>query len=158
MRIKADDVWGHPSKNVLLLLMYILMRRRNATDWGTGKRPGLHEIEPRGLHTHHIFPFDYMSKHKALLDSYLKDGLNPADFRADINDITNLTFISQSKNCEIADTPPSQYLLNETTPEMRKAHFIPEDQELWKTENFRRFLKERQRLLGTAMTRFLKGL
>jgi hypothetical protein len=75
-----------------------------------------------------------------------------------VNDIANLTLISKSKNCEIGDTPPSQYLLNETTRQIRKAHFIPEDQELWKTENFPKFLSERRRLLAQAMTSLLKRL
>ena len=38
------------------------------------------------------------------------------------------------------------------------ASFIPEDQELWKTENFQGFLEERRRLLAVAMTKLLKRL
>src|SRR5438067_1487798 len=136
--------------------MYILMRNRNATDWGTGNRPTLDEIEPRQLQLHHIFPFDYMNK--MVLKSYLDDGFTPTDFRSDVNDIANLTFLSQAKNIEISGTPPSQYLQNETTKEMRKAHFIPEDPTLWKTEHFREFLDERRRLRSLAMTRRLKHL
>src|SRR5438034_8087127 len=56
LRIKPDDVYGVASRNVLVLLMYILMRGRGAADWGTGKRPTLDEIEPRETHLHHIFP------------------------------------------------------------------------------------------------------
>jgi hypothetical protein len=157
LRVQPKHVYGVASKDVLVLLMYIIMRRNEATDWGTGKRPTLDAIEPSDLQLHHIFPFDYMTKSK-LLQSYLDQGFTPADFRADVNDIANLTLISKSKNVEISDTPPLQYLLNETTPQMRKAHFIPEDQELWKTENFRKFLEERRRLLAIAMTKLLKRL
>jgi hypothetical protein len=99
-----------------------------------------------------------MTKNKTLFQSYLDQGYTPTDFRADVNDIANLTLISKSKNAEISDTPPSQYLLNETTPLMRKGHFIPEDQELWKTEHFQKFLEERRRLLAIAMTKLLKRL
>jgi len=158
LRVRPDQVCGLPSKNVLLLLMYILMRRREARDWGTGKRPALDEIEPREIQLHHIFPFDYMNKNKALLESYLEKGYSPADFRSDVNDIANLTFLSQAKNGEIRDTPPSQYLLNETTKEMRRAHFIPEDPQLWRTENFPKFLDDRRTLLAQAMTTLLKRL
>jgi hypothetical protein len=158
MKVQPKHIYGVASKNVLVLLMYIIMRRNEATDWGTGKRPTLDAIEPFDLQLHHIFPFDYMTKNKALFESYLDQGFTPADFRADVNDIANLTLISKSKNVEISDTPPSQYLLNETTPQMRKAHFIPEDQELWKTENFQKFLAERRRLLAVAMTKLLKRL
>ncbi len=158
LRVKPDQVSGLPSKNVLVLLIYILMKKHEATDWGTGKRPTMDAIEPFDTQLHHIFPFDYMNKNKALFQSYLDQGFTPADYRSDINDIANLTLISKSKNCEIGDTPPSQYLLNETTAQMRKAHFIPEDQELWKTENFPKFLAARRELMAQAMTRLLKRL
>ncbi len=141
LKVQPKHVNGVSSKNVLVLLMYIIMRRNEATDWGTGKRPTLDEIEPFDLQLHHIFPFDYMTNNEALFQSYLNQGFTPADFRADVNDVANLTLISKSKNCEICDTPPSQYLLNETTPKMRKTHFVPEDQVLWKTENFPKFLE-----------------
>jgi hypothetical protein len=39
---------------------------------------------------------------------------------------------------------------------MRKAHFIPEDREFWKTENFIDFLEERRTLIAKAITNFLK--
>jgi hypothetical protein len=158
LKVRPDQVCGLPSKNVLVLLMYVLMRQRRATDWGTGKRPGLDELEPREIQLHHIFPFDYMNKNKPLLESYLQNGKSPADFRSDINDIANLTFLSQGKNVDILDAPPSQYLLNETTKEMRKAHFIPENPQLWRTENFDEFLEQRRNLLAQAMTRLLKRL
>ena len=158
LRIKPDDVWGLPSRNVLLLLMYILMRERRATDWGTGRRPELHEIEPRQIQLHHIFPFDYMNKNKDLMKWYLDQGYSPADYRADVNDIANLTFLSQAKNVEIKENPPAQYLANETTPAMRKAHFIPEDRGLWKSEHFVKFLQERRRLLSKAMSKLLRQL
>jgi hypothetical protein len=158
LKVLPKHVNGVASKNVLVLLMYIIMRKNEATDWGTGKRPTLDAIEPSDLQLHHIFPFDYMTKNKVVFQSYLDEGFTPADFRADVNDIANLTLISKSKNAEISDTPPLQYLLNETTPQMRKAHFIPEDQELWKTENFQKFLAERRRLLAVAITKLLKRL
>ncbi|HXD85245.1 MAG TPA: DUF262 domain-containing protein [Urbifossiella sp.] len=158
LKVQPKHVYGVASKNVLVLLIYIIMRKNEATDWGTGNRPTLDAIEPSDLQLHHIFPFDYMTKNKALFQSYLDQGFTPADFRADVNDIANLTLISKSKNVEISDTPPSQYLLNETIPQMRKAHFIPENQDLWKTENFQQFLEERRRLMAVAMTKLLKRL
>jgi hypothetical protein len=41
---------------------------------------------------------------------------------------------------------------------MRRAHFVPEDKELWKDENFAEFLDERRRLMAQAMNRLLKHL
>ena len=62
LKVQPKHVYGVSSKNVLVLLMYIIMRKNAATDWGTGKRPTLDEIEPFDLQLHHIFPFDYMTK------------------------------------------------------------------------------------------------
>jgi hypothetical protein len=140
LKIQPKHVEGVASKNVLVLLMYILMRRTNATDWGN------------------IFPFDYMNKNDPLKKSYFEQGYNPAEFREQINDIANLTFLSQWTNAGIEDAPPSVYLLNETTEEMRRAHFIPEDQDFWKTENYPKFVDARRRLLARAMTKLLKTL
>jgi hypothetical protein len=158
LRIKTNDICGLPSKNVLLLLMYVLMKKNNASDWGADSQLSLQEIEPENTQLHHIFPFNLMKKDKNAIKRYEEEEYTPAEYRQDINDIANITFISKSKNAAIGDLAPSQYLLNETMPEIRKAHFIPEDQELWKTENYIDFLEERRRLIAEAMTRYLKKL
>jgi hypothetical protein len=41
---------------------------------------------------------------------------------------------------------------------MRRAHFIPEEQRLWKSENFVQFLDARKELLSQAMSKLLKKL
>lgn len=158
LKIKPTDVSGLPSKNVLLLLMYAAMRKRGATDWGAPDCARLHEIEPADTQLHHVFPFNFMINNKAALAAYEKRGLNIRKFREDVNDIANLTFLSQSTNCEIGDLPPLQYLPNETTAEMRRAHFIPEDKGLWQPEKFFDFLKERRKLLSKGINSVLRGL
>lgn len=158
LKIKPDDVYGAPSKNVLVLLMYILMRQRDASDWGSGPVLDLAELEPKGTQLHHIFPFNFMIKNKPIMKQFLDDGYTPSEYRGEVNDIANLTFIGQAKNASIGDTPPWQYLPNETTREMRRAHFIPQDPDLWKPENFADFLAERRKLLSKAMTSLLRRL
>jgi len=163
LKIRPDHVYGVSSKNVLLLLMYVLMRRRGATDWdsGTGttaKIKRLDEIGPEEMQLHHIFPFNFVHKNKAALKPYVDDGWTDAEIRAEINDITNLTFLHQETNASIGDKPPWQYLPSFTDREMRKAHFIPDDPDLWKPENFQKFLNERQELLAKGMTSLLKSI
>jgi hypothetical protein len=158
LKIKPADISGLPSKNVVLLLMYAAMRKKGATDWGALTCARFDEIEPADTQLHHIFPFNFMIKNKAALAAYEKRGLNIRQFREDINDIANLTFLSQSKICEIGDLPPMPYFPNETTVEMRKAHFIPEDRGLWQPERFSDFLKERRRLLSKAINGVLRTL
>lgn len=158
LKIKPEELYKLPSKSVLLLLMYMLMRRNNATDWGSSPRMPLDEIEPINTQLHHIFPFNLMINDKNALKRHEDRGQSLAKYREDVNSMANLTFLSQIKNASIGDISPSQYLLNETTREIRKAHFIPEDPELWKTENFMEFLEVRSGIIAEAITRFVKRL
>lgn len=61
-------------------------------------------------------------------------------------------------NSEIGDDPPWQYIPNETTREMRKAHLIQEIPDLWKPENYMKFLEGRLGLLARGMSRLLKSI
>ncbi|MCI0534369.1 MAG: hypothetical protein L0Z50_04000 [Verrucomicrobiales bacterium] len=142
----------------MVMLMYLLMRDRQATDWGSGRVRGLDEIEPKDMQLRHIFPFNFMMTDKAA-QKFCKDSeYTPAEFRTEVDDIANLTFLGREKNVSIGDLPPWQYLPNETTREMRKAHFIPEDAELWKPSSFSQFLAARRQLLSKAMTSLIKSL
>jgi hypothetical protein len=156
MKIKPDNICGVSSKNVMLLMMYVVMRRQGATDLGLDYPRNLTEIHSGELQLHHIFPFNFMmtdEEAKRFADDY-----TPSEFRSEVNDIANLTFVSQARNAAIGDIPPWQYLETETNKSMRKAHFIPENHELWRTENFGKFLAERRRLLAQAMNALLRSL
>ncbi len=133
------------------------MRRRGATDWGKDGQ-AIADLEPDKLQLHHIFPFNFMAHNRTGYVPFEEEGYSPSDYRAEVNDIANLTILSQAKNVEIKDAPPWEYLPNETTREMRKAHFIPEQPELWRPENFEAFLKARRKMLSTEMTKLLKRL
>jgi len=157
LNVKPGHVSGPASKNVMLLLMYIIMRQRDAVDWGSGTHRRLSDISPVDLHLHHIFPFNFMVDNKLALEAFTKDGRAPVEYRRAVNDIANLTFISKDSNGAIGDDPPFEYLPLETTRTIRRAHFVPEDQSLWKPERFEDFLNERRRLMAKAMTRILKA-
>jgi hypothetical protein len=158
LRIKYEDVSGVPSKNVMVLLMYIVTRRANGTDFGLDNAPSLSQIQSSETQLHHIFPFDFMMKDPEALRFQRKQGLTPREYREWVNDVANITFLSQEKNARIGNASPWQYLENETTQEMRKAHFIPEDRDLWKPSNFAEFLGERSTLLARAMNSLMSTL
>lgn len=158
LRLLPRDVYGGTSRNILLLLMYILMRRKGATDWGSENILPLSELEPKNTQLHHIFPFNFMMTDKGAEECRDREDMSASEFRAEVNDIANITFLSQFRNVAIADMPPWQYLPTETTKQMRKAHFIPEDPELWKPTNFLDFLDARRALLAKAMTALLKSV
>jgi hypothetical protein len=157
LRIKPDDIQGVPSKNVMLLLMYIVSRKRGATDFGLVNPQPLNQISSSELHLHHIFPFDFMMTDPQALLYQRRLALKSREYRDQVNDIANITFLSRKKNEGIGNISPWQYLENETTVENRKAHFISEDRELWKPENFDKFLEQRRESLAQAMNALVRS-
>lgn len=157
LKIKSDHVGGPSSKNVFVMLMYIVTRKAGATDFGNDAKD-LDQIPSEELQLHHIFPFDFMMKDSKAIEFRTAEGLSLSDYRRLINDVANLTFVSQTINSSIGNAAPWEYLRNETNSAIRKAHFIPEDQNLWKPENYRGFLEARSRLLARAMNSLIKSL
>ena len=157
LKIGYKQISGVPSKNVILLLMYIIMRKKGATDFGN-EGATLDQISSEKLQLHHVFPFDFMMKDDKGKELQRRYQLSLSEYREEVNDIANLTFISQAKNGSIGSAAPWEYLPNETTREMRRAHFIPENRDLWKTENFDKFLDGRRRLLMQAMNSLIQSL
>jgi hypothetical protein len=158
LKVSHRHIVGVPSKNVMVLLMYTVMRRREATDFGVSGAQPLDQIPSSDLQLHHIFPFDFMMKdNKAKL--YLENqGITLREYRDQINDIANITFLSRKKNVQIGNVSPWQYLANETTREVRKAHFIPEDRDLWKPENYDKFVDQRRRMMAKAINSLIRAL
>jgi hypothetical protein len=158
LKIKPIQVGGVPSKNVMVLLMYIVMRKRKAADFGLTHAQPLGQISDEKLQLHHIFPFDFMMNDGKALAYQKAEGLTSREYRNQVNDVANLTFLSSEENVRIGNLSPWQYLPNDTTEVTRKNHFIPEDKELWTPENFNDFLDSRRKLLSKAMNSLLRGL
>jgi hypothetical protein len=158
LRIAHHQIAGVPSKNIILLLMYIVMRKRGATDFGIPEGATLDQISTKDLQLHHIFPFDFMMRDEKARDYQDRMELSPWGYREEVNDIANITFLSQKKNVQVGNVSPWQYLENETTKQMRKAHFIPENRDLWKPEKFDKFLDRRRRLIAKAVNSLIRTL
>jgi hypothetical protein len=158
LKIKPDDVSGPPSKNVMLLMMYIVMRQQKATDFGLETPRQLDEIHSSVLQLHHIFPLNFMMTDKSAIQFRDDHRYSNAEFREIVNDLANLTFISKDMNVPIRDSEPWEYLKNQTNKAIRRAHFIPENPALWRPERFDEFLNERRRLLSTAMNALISSL
>lgn len=84
--------------------------------------------------------------------------LTRAEFKEQINDVANLTFVSLEANQEIKKRPPYDYLPKMTTPKNLQAHCLPDDPELWKPQNIDKFCDERRRLLARAMNSYVRNL
>lgn len=156
LKIKAADVNGSPGKNPLVLLMYILMRKQDASDFYDHKIT-LDQIGPTETQLHHIFPWDFMMKDARAIKMSASNGYTRADYRALVNHIANLTFLRQSTNVSIGKQEPAEYL-KDIPVDIRRAHFIPNDPSLWHPEQYEDFLDERRRLIADASNKFLKSL
>ena len=158
LKIRPDDVAGSASKNVMVLLMYIIFQREGAGNFGLGRTPSLNDIHSTKTQLHHIFPFNFMMTDKSALKFRDENEYGSAEYREMVNDIANLTFLSQSKNAEIGDEEPWVYLRNHTTKVSRRAHCIPEDESLWRPQRYADFICERRRLIAARINALLKTL
>ncbi len=128
-------------------VLYMLTRMTEARDWGTGlplKSSLLGKMNK--LEVHHIFP---------------RARLYEANYaRAEVNALANFCFLTKDTNLSISDRRPEDYF-----PEIEAAHpgaltsqWIPNDQALWKLENYRDFLEARKELLAVAANACLASL
>ena len=128
-------------------VLYALTRVGDARDWGTGlalKSSLLGRMNT--LEVHHIFP-------KGML---YRNGFS----KSQVNAIANFCFLTKDTNLQIRDRPPSEYFpqIEARLPGALASQWIPMDEELWQTENYLRFLEERQRLLAQAANALLGEL
>jgi hypothetical protein len=123
-----------------LFLEYVLLCRNNATDWAG--RP-LIERKFSELARHHIFPRDQ-----------LKDVIEEEVM---INHIGNLTFIDQTLNTELQERLPEEYLPSFDEVVLEK-HFIPKDKQLWRLDNYEKFVEQRTELMWQGIEKLMNSL
>ena len=78
----------------------------------------------------------------------------------EVNQIANLTFLTQETNVKVSNQDPARYLERyaRENPGVLESHWIPMDPELWKLGKYPEFLEERRKLLAAAANRFLDSL
>jgi hypothetical protein len=95
------------------------------------------------LQYHHIFP-------KAVLRNKFK--------KREIDDLSNLAFIGGKTNREISNKEPIKYLprmIEEYGEDVFKKHLIPLDEELYKIENYTKFLETRRKLISDRLNQLI---
>ncbi len=128
-------------------LLYIMSRIRDARDWGTGNRLRHHSLgDHTNLEMHHIFPRAYLRRH----------GISAND----TNNLGNIAFQTRETNRAFSDRAPAEYMPEVATnwPDALESQWIPTNPELWKVENYHRFLEARRRLLAGAANEMLATL
>lgn len=128
-------------------VLYMLTRMGEARDWGTGLPLKANLLgKMNKLEVHHIFP-------KAQL--YKRNFKRPQ-----VNALANYCFLTKDTNLTISANLPEEYF-----PEIEKAHpgtlasqWIPDDQKLWKVENYLEFLEARKALLAAEVNKRMRDL
>lgn len=137
----AHRSWRHP----LFSTAFLALRHRGAFDWGSGLKISLtHQGKSHWIESHHIFPNAVLASH----------GYE----RSEISEIANLAFVSGAKNRALGTKGPAAYFPTVVESKGRaelRDHAIPVDPELWKVENYARFLEVRRQLLAEAVNEFL---
>lgn len=74
--------------------------------------------------------------------------------------LANFTFLTKETNLEISDRAPADYLVEymHKQPGAVESHWLPADPELWRVEDYERFLEARRELLAEAANAFHEDL
>ena len=128
-------------------VLYMLTRMGEAKDWCSGLplKKNLHGHMSQ-LEVHHIFP---------------KSRLYSKDFgRKHVNALANFCFLTKECNLLISNRLPEEYFpeIEREHPGVLESQWIPRDPELWKIENYLRFLAARRELLAAATNQLMRNL
>ena len=125
-------------------IVHALQKQPNVCDWLTGLPS--RGYQPEDLEQHHIFPRVHLQTRQTGRD--------------DLEAIANIALIDGRTNRELGDRPPEDYLteIDDSEGDVLNAHCIPRDRDLWKIENYERFLKRRRELMAEAANRLMANL
>ena len=149
LRVTQDDFAGWSRGSRFYPVLYMMTRISEARDWATGL-PLKANLHGRGskLEFHHIFPKARLKKAEM---NFAKD---------EINALGNFCFLTKNTNLKISDRFPEDYFpeVEAAYPGALASQWIPQDPNLWKIENYREFLIERQKLLAAKVNKQLEHL
>jgi len=147
LKIESEHftAWGKGAR--LYPVLYLLTRTGRAQNFCDGLPVAANMLgKMNQLEIHHIFP-------KSKL--YEKDYSRPL-----VNALGNYCLLTAECNRKIGKNLPEEYFpkVLEKNPDALRSQWIPEDENLWKIENYPDFLKARKVLLAGAANRFLSEL
>ena len=153
LEIKASDFVGRDIRHPLFSLMRWYFKSNGAVCLGTGLQLRRNMGSKYELERDHIFAYSI------LRDSEYYDMNDRFDY-ALAHEITNRAILTQVENRKKSAKYADIYLANvkEQFPNALKMQCIPEDEELWKIENYKQFLKARRNLLTNKLNHFLNNI
>ncbi len=153
LEIKPSEFIGRDIRHPLFALMKWYFKSKGAVCLGTGLSLRKNMGKKYSLERDHIFAYS------VLRDSGIYDMANQNDY-AIAQEITNRAILTSIENREKSAKFADVYLkkVKEEFPNALKLQCIPEDETLWKVENYEKFLKERRALLADELNKFLNNI
>ncbi len=148
LTVLPDDFAGWTRGSVFYPMLYMLTRVYGTRNLCSGLQLSKHLLgKDAQLELHHIFPKAQLRKRGYLIYK-------------EVNAVANFTFLTEPCNKKIRDRLPTDYFpeFEAKHPGILASHWIPDNPELWKIENYREFLAARRKKLARAANDFLSKL
>ena len=151
LEVKGEDLVGSTTKSPFFSMMYVLARKANARDWGSGIVIST-DAEAGLRHTHVFDP-------GILKVPLQKKYGNPKKVRQLTSDIANVVFVG--RHYDRKHTKPGEYL-KDVAETMGKnvlaAQCVPADPGLWRVETYEDFLRHRRNAIAASINGLMESL
>ena len=153
LEIKPSEFIGRDIRHPLFSLMKWFFKSRGAVCLDTGLTLRRNMGKKYGLERDHIFAYS------VLRDSGIYDMQNQFHF-AIAQEITNRAILTTVANREKSAKQAEIYLANvkQHFPNALRLQSIPEDEYLWKVENYEKFIETRRQILASELNNFLNTI
>lgn len=150
--ITADEFIGVDVRNALFSLMRWYFKSKNAICFTTGNGIRKNMGKKYSLEWDHIFPYSVLKENGYNRNNRHKYAL--------AQEITNRAILTQMANRRKSAELAENYLaeVKQKFPSALKLQAVPEDENLWKLENFEQFLEVRRKTLAKELNHFLENI
>ncbi|MCF7856291.1 DUF262 domain-containing protein [Candidatus Gracilibacteria bacterium] len=150
--ITADEFIGVDVRNALFSLMRWYFKSKNAICFTTGNGIRKNMGKKYSLEWDHIFPYSVLKENGYNRNNRHKYAL--------AQEITNRAILTQMANRRKSAELAENYLaeVKQKFPSALKLQAVPEDETLWKLENFEQFLEVRRKTLAKELNHFLENI
>ncbi len=152
LEISPNEFEGVGVQHPLWGMMKFYFKSNNAICFSTGINIRKNMGKKYDLEWDHIFPYSVLKRNGYDMNNRIKYQLaQEITNRAVLTSVAN-----RSKSAENADSYLTQ--VRDQFPDSLKLQCIPENENLWKLENFELFLQERRKLLADQLNEYLENI
>lgn len=151
LEITPDEFVGTDIRNALYSLMTCYFKSRGAVCFNTGVGIEQNMGKKYSLEWDHIFPYSLLKEKGYNRNNRIKYSL--------AQEITNRAIITQLANRTKTNKEAFGYLkeVKKNYPKALELQLIPMDEELWKIDNYEKFLQKRRKYLAQHLNEYLNS-